>query len=143
MKHLKNIIFIIILITFNLSCNFNQETNQKELELKQKELDLKERELNLLENKNENTEKLSKKKIIKKELVYLYTANGGMVGYFNDGSVVGCPRCDFCKSNILAMHNKESSETWNLKKPNDFVSYEEDNGWVLINYKWQEKVPQF
>ena len=26
-----------------------------------------------------------------------------------------------------------------LKKPNDFISYEEDNGWVLINYVWKEK----
>lgn len=92
----------------------------------------------------QKTVQKSKKNIIqKKELVYLYAANGGMIGYFSDGSVVGCPRCDFCKSNILAMFKKKSSEKWNLKKPNDFTSYEEDNGWVLVNYKWNEKVPQF
>ncbi len=79
----------------------------------------------------------------KKELVYLYTANGGMVGYFSDGSVGGCPRCNFCRSNILAMFKEKPWRKWDLKKPDDFVSYEEDNGWVLINYKWKEKVPQF
>lgn len=79
----------------------------------------------------------------KKELVYLYRANGGMIGYFSDGSVVGCPRCDFCKSNILAMFKEKPMKKWDLKKPGDFVSYEQDNGWVLINYKWKEKVPQF
>ena len=80
----------------------------------------------------------------KKELVYLYAGNGGMVGYFSDGSVVGCPKCDFCKSSILAMFKeKPRSGKWNLKKPDDFVSYEEDKGWVLVNYKWKEKVPQY
>lgn len=66
-----------------------------------------------------------------------------MLGYFSDGSVVSCPRCDFCKSNILAMFKKKPFEKWNLKKPSDFTSYAEDNGWVLVNYKWNEKVPQF
>ena len=79
----------------------------------------------------------------KKELVYLFTANGGMVGYFSDGTVVGCPRCDFCRSNILAMFKEKPMGTWDLKKPEDFISYEADKGWVLINYKWKEKVPQF
>jgi hypothetical protein len=80
----------------------------------------------------------------KKELVYLYTGNGGLVGYFSDGSVVGCPKCDFCKSSILAMFKeKPRSGKWNLKKPDDFVFYEEDKGWVLVNYKWKEKVPQY
>ena len=81
--------------------------------------------------------------IQKKELVYLFTSNGGMVGYYSDGTVVACPRCDFSKSNILAMCKKKPMGKWNLKKPDDFISYEEDNGWVLINYKWKEKVPQF
>lgn len=78
-----------------------------------------------------------------KELVYLYRANGGMIGYFSDGTVVGCPKCDFCRSNILAMFKEKPMRKWDLKTPTDFVPYEKDNGWVLINYKWQEKVPQF
>jgi hypothetical protein len=75
----------------------------------------------------------------KKKLVYLYTSNGGMVGYYSDGSVVGCPRCEFLESNLLRMLKEKPTGKWNLKKPNDFISYEEDNGWVLINYVWKEK----
>jgi hypothetical protein len=92
--------------------------------------------------------KITKKSIYKdnkqnKELVYLFTANGGVVGYFSDGSVVGCPRCDFCRTNILVMFKEKPMGKWDLKKPLGFVSDEGDNGWVLINYKWKEKVPQF
>ncbi|MFM2385631.1 MAG: hypothetical protein RL660_388 [Bacteroidota bacterium] len=85
----------------------------------------------------------AKRSTKKKELVYLYAANGGMVGYFSDGSVVECPRCDFCRSNILAMFKEKPMRQWDLKKPKGFVSYKVDNGWVLIKYKWKEKVPQF
>jgi hypothetical protein len=86
------------------------------------------------------TKKISNKESKqKKELVYLYTSNGGMIGYYSDGSVVGCRGCDFIKSNLLEMLKEKPMEKWNLKKPNDFISYEEDNGWVLINYVWKEK----
>jgi hypothetical protein len=40
------------------------------------------------------------------------------------------------------MFKEKPMRKWDLKKPDDFVSYEEDNGWVLINYKWKQKVPQ-
>ena len=85
----------------------------------------------------------TKKTKHKKELVYLFAANGGMVGYFSDGSVVGCPKCDFCKSNILAMFKEKPFGTWDLKNPEDFSSSDENNNWVLVNYKWKQKVPQF
>ena len=86
---------------------------------------------------------ISKNIKYKKKLVYLYTANGGLIGYFSDSSIVSCIRCDFCKSNILAMFKDKSTVKWNLIKPSDFISYEKDNGWVLVNHKWNEKVPQF
>ncbi len=86
---------------------------------------------------------ISNDSIQKKELVYLYAANAGMVGYYTDGSVVVCPRCDFCSSNILGMSKEQPTGKWDLKKPENFVSYEEDKGWVLTNYEWKEKVPQF
>ena len=65
-----------------------------------------------------------------------------MLGYFSDGTVVGCPKCDFAKSNVIGMYNQEPIRRWNLKKPDGFTSYKEDKGWVLINYKWKVKVPQ-
>lgn len=149
MNLIKSIIGTSILILATLtSCLNNGENKAKELELKQKELELKEREISLKEKTlssqtketNQQAEQSTKK--TKKELVYLYTSNVGMVGYFSDGSVVSCPRCDFCKSNIMAMFKEKPMGSWDLVKPDDFVSYEEDNGWVLIDYKWNEKVPQ-
>lgn len=98
---------------------------------------------NYIEAQNKTKSKSTTHQKQQKKLVYLYTANGGMVGYYDDGTVVGCPRCDFCRSNILAMLKVKPMGKWDLKKPDDFISYEEDNGWVLINYKWKEKVPQF
>ncbi len=86
--------------------------------------------------------KISNKEIKQnRKLVYLYVSNGGMVGYFNDGSVIACPQCDFTRSNLLSMSQKRPFRKWNLKKPDDFISFEEDNGWVLINYKWKVKAP--
>jgi hypothetical protein len=75
----------------------------------------------------------------KRQLVYLYASNGGIMGYYNDGTVVGCPRCEFTKSTLVDMAKQKPMGKWNLKKPDDFVSYEEDNGWVLINYQWKLK----
>ncbi len=98
---------------------------------------------NNVEAQSKAKSKTTKQKKQEKKLVYLFTANGGMVGYYDDGSVVGCPRCDFCRSNILAMLKEKPMGKWDLKKPDDFISYEDDKGWVLINYKWKEKVPQF
>jgi hypothetical protein len=71
----------------------------------------------------------------------LFTANGGMLGYFNDGTVVGCPRCDFCESNILSMYKEKSVRRWDLTQPEDYDP--NDKSWVLVNYEWKEKVPQY
>lgn len=145
----KSIIGTAFLILLTLtSCSNSEENKVKELELKQKELELKEREISLKEKNFNKERKVTTQQLeqttnkTKKELVYLYTSNGGMVGYFSDGSVVGCPRCDFCKSNVLAMFKEKPMGSWDLVKPDDFVSYEEDYGWVLIDYKWNKKVPQ-
>lgn len=150
MNLIKFIIGTSFLILATLtSCSNNGENKAKELELKQKELELKEREISLKEKSLNKKTKETKQQVeqitkkTKKELVYLYTANGGMIGYFSDGSIVACPRCDFCKSNIMAMFKVKPTGSWNLVKPDDFVSHEEDNGWVLIDYKWNEKVPQY
>ncbi|MCC6515207.1 MAG: hypothetical protein IT275_02530 [Chitinophagales bacterium] len=153
------LIFIFFFGTLT-SCSNNQENKTKELELKQKELDLKEREISLRENEAQQKQKLkieeSTKKPIannknKKELRYLYHANGGIIGYFSDGTIVGCPRCDFCRSNIQAMFNDKPHSTYEVmsdgsllinNSDREFPSYNDDNGWALIDYKWNEKVPQ-
>lgn len=77
----------------------------------------------------------------KRKLAYLYVANGGLIGYFNDGTVVGCPKCDFCRNNTSSFYKMKVIKHWNLHKPDNFISYHQDNGWVLVNYKWYAKVP--
>lgn len=150
----------ILLAILLISCNRNEETKQKEkeLELKQKELELKEREISLQEKKVEkqsvpqnNKKEVKQKKSKSRELQYLYHANGGMIGYFDDGTIVGCPQCDFCRSSILEMFNLDPMGTYEVqsdgsllvnKSEREFPNFKDDNGWALINYKWNEKVPQ-
>jgi ferredoxin len=137
---------------------------QKEIELKEKELELKEREINLKEkqaqqqpSKRSTTDQnpMPQKKASvsnKKELRYLYYANGGVVVYFDDGTIVGCPRCDFCRTTILAMFNDKPHSTYAVQgdgsllinnSAREFPNHSKDPGWALIAYKWLEKVPQY
>ena len=153
---------ILFLISFMIfSCENNNTIKLKELELKQKELELKEREIKLnevkfKENRDSNFEAKQTQKVAKpinkKELRYLYHANGGMLLYFNDGTIVGCPRCDFIKSNIVASFSAEPDGTYTVEEDGsllinnndkEFPNYNEDNGWALIDYKWNKKVPQY
>ena len=42
-----------------------------------------------------------------RQLQSLYFANGGLIGYFDDGTIVGCPRCDLLDENIDLMKSRE------------------------------------
>lgn len=101
--------------------------------------------------KNKETDRTKKKS--KRELRYLYFANGGIVGYFDDGTVTGCPRCDFCRSNIIAMFDEKPYGTYTVQPDGsllidghnkEFPEYDETmpDGWALIDYKWYIKPPQ-
>lgn len=126
---------------FFASCS----NKQKELDLKEKELELKERELDLQEKGFAEKKIKPKKKVNSNErrLRHLYTANGGLRGYFSDGTTVGCPRCDFCKSNIEAMFNAKPDGTYSNEEVFNEANRSDDDGWVLKDYKWTTKVPQF
>lgn len=160
---MKNYILTILLTYFSLftnSCNNSNEIKQKELELKERELVLKEKEIEQKERgvvsqpslKNSPKAKAEIKRF-KKELRYLFFANGGIRGYFDDGTIVGCPRCDFCKSNIEAMFNEKPIGTYIVEEDGTLVidGSEKENpeyrnsdydGWALIDYKWYIKPPQ-
>ncbi|GEM_PF-1424888 len=162
MKKKSNGVLILIAClfasVFAISCN-DSKPNPKELELKQKELELKEREISLREQETNETRKNStqadKQSATggnKRELRYFYYANGGLRGFFNDGTIVGCARCEFCRSNILQMFNDTPIGTYEVqsdgsllvnKSEREFPDYQSDKGWVLIDYKWNEKVPQY
>lgn len=159
-SRLLYLIILIFLFSF-MRCNLEQSSKQKELELKEKELELIEKELKIKESKSlidsqyiENSELKNRNKERKhsKELRFLYASNAGIVGYFDNGTVVVCPKCDFCRSNILTMFNENPSGIYEINNDGslqvnhserEYPNYNEDKGWVLINYKWNEKVPQF
>ncbi len=78
-----------------------------------------------------------------KELRYLFFGNGGLVGYFSDGTKAGCPRCDFCKSNIEELFAQESMGAYTNEEVVNEINEGGTEGWALIDYKWKIKVPQF
>ena len=96
----------------------------------------------------------SKEKAKKRELRYLFFANGGIVGYFDDGTIAGCPRCDFCKSNIVAMFNEKTYGKYKVENDGSLTINGDEHlvpafnpgdidGWALIDYKWKIKPPQY
>lgn len=87
----------------------------------------------------------------KRELRYLYYSNGGLVGYFNDGTIAGCPRCDLLKSNVDQLYLEKTFNTYTEKngvlqiKGGEFEYPKKNNesgsdGWAMINYKGIETV---
>jgi len=157
MKSIALLVIIVLSFPFSGCSNENAATKTKELELKEKELQLRERELSFKEQQSLSTsqqpqiqEQKSKRS---RELRYLFFANGGIVGYFDDGTITGCPRCDFCKSNILGMFNKEPHGTYIVQTDGSLLingtdkevptySNADVDGWALIDYKWFIKPPQ-
>lgn len=65
-----------------------------------------------------------------RNLRFLFFANGGLIGYFSDGTIAGCPRCDLIKENITALHNKEPHSKFKVE--NGFL-ISESNDSILIN----------
>lgn len=135
--------------------NFNKI---RELDLKPKEIKINEKE-NWLQRRNGQTtdinwkSKISNKKKQPKKLRYLFFANGGITGYYNNNTYTGCPRCDFCKSNILNMYSAAVAGTYviqhdgslllnngNMERP---TTESNTGSWALINYKWHIKPPQY
>ncbi|MBC7391408.1 MAG: zinc ribbon domain-containing protein [Opitutaceae bacterium] len=90
------------------------------------------------------------------KLQYLIATNAGMIGFYNDGTMRYCPKCDFDESNIESMYMGEIYAKYILVK-NEYFSakhdgedyhfplYDSDNSghihmdWALFNYKWIRK----
>lgn len=81
-----------------------------------------------------------------RKLRYLYFANGGLIGFYSDGSVAGCPRCDLLVDNINTMNDKEPYTTYKVEggklvlANNEVMVPANTPGntpeWALIDYKW-------
>ncbi|WP_034665311.1 hypothetical protein [Cellulophaga sp. E6(2014)] len=44
-----------------------------------------------------------------KRLKYLFYSNGGLIGYFSDGTITGCARCDPDLENISSMYSSQTT----------------------------------
>ncbi len=84
-----------------------------------------------------------------KKLKYLLSANGGSIGYFDDGSVVGCPRCDFDENVEESLLHLEVIANYTIYPTYLFVKYPDyeskefffdeygsvNDDWKIINYQ--------
>lgn len=149
---MKKILLLSLVCVAFYGCD--NSLKEKELALKERELNLREKELEL-KLKEENKTNATSKKVAKKEtrrLRYLYFANGGLVGYFNDGTIAGCPRCDLAKVNIEYLYSAESHAKYTIKNGCLLIDDEREecpkmptntsDGWAMIDYNWNVRVSQ-
>lgn len=96
---------------------------------------------------NKTIDKVSFKKN-EKRLRYLFFANGGLIGYFDDGTIVGCPRCDLMDENINEMYSMKSIRKYEVradgsllvdKREIEYPRKQNEEGiseWAMIDYNW-------
>jgi hypothetical protein len=115
-------ITILLLSVLFSSCFNNKDSNKNNIENQ--------------ENKNIETKE-------NKKLQFLYFSNGGLIGYFDDGTIVGCPRCDLMAENIEAIKTREPHSKFKLEngilisEQGDSISINSmrNNEWAIVNYK--------
>ncbi|MDU1890619.1 MAG: hypothetical protein E6767_08000 [Dysgonomonas sp.] len=83
-----------------------------------------------------------------RKLRYLFSSNGGLVGYFDDGTVAACPRCDLLDVNVEALYRSDVWRTYIIESDGallidgemkEYPVIMEERGyqeWVMIDYKW-------
>lgn len=103
--------------------------------------------------KNITKKKEGKKTIIdttKHQLLHVFYSNGGLLAFYNDGTVTGCPKCDLNESNIELLKSKEPFATYTCDDKAIYVLYEDGsknemqfyvNGeisedWAIKDGKW-------
>lgn len=136
-KTCLSLFLVLYIFSFN-GCTKDDSLKERELNLKEKELNIREKELDKKENSSIKEEKENKQK-----LQYLFSSNGGLIGYFNDGSVASCPRCDLIRENVKGLYKQKSNGTFTVNndgtltvKGSGKIDPKQEDGWVMINYKW-------
>ncbi|MFV0305941.1 MAG: hypothetical protein ACK5IC_10730 [Moheibacter sp.] len=97
-----------------------------------------------------DTNSITNQETQERNLRFLFYANGGLIGYFNDGTITGCPRCDLMTENITVLYNKEPYS--NFKVENGFLISELNDSilihsmtkreWAIIEYENQIDNPK-
>ena len=79
---------------------------------------------------------------------FLWFSNGGLIGYYENGDVKICTKCDPIKSNILRLNNSEKFDTYTYtykdsciltsKEINciNFSTLDKNPFWLIVDYKW-------
>jgi hypothetical protein len=131
------IVFIIIRVIIPSGRNFDRQAHDNQNTIQAKAIQQKSNE-EILQDKNKQSLTTIAKEGAEvplnisntsqsKKLRYLFYANGGLLGYFDDGSITACGRCDLSKESIKALY---------LEKP--FKTYTVENGFLLIDGKGKE-----
>ena len=80
-----------------------------------------------------------------RKLRYLFYANGGLIGYYDDGTVTGCQKCILTKVNIDAMNLVKPFKTYVVKLDGSLLTDDKDvqhpnindtSEWAMVDYKW-------
>ncbi len=71
-----------------------------------------------------------------RKLRYLSATNGGLIGYFSDGTIASCPRCDLIKSNVENLSSASVTGTYDPTKMSKTMDYHTESDWAMWDYKW-------
>ncbi len=120
MKNIKYI--LLILIVSNLSCKNNQTSKNTEGAIDTK------KKIEIQQNR---------------QLQFLFFANGGLIGYFDDGTISSCPRCDLTDESIASLKNKKPYSKFKIvdkvliSEQGDTIPINsmKNNEWAIVNYK--------
>ncbi len=99
--------------------------------------------------KYDSTENSSNDLIIdsaNKLLKYLFYSNGGLRGYFDDGTITGCPKCDLTQENLNSLYSSQVIGTYVIEG-DALVSSEGEReypdtiqDWAMIDFRWIKKI---
>tara|TARA_R110002072_G_scaffold282761_1_gene445843 strand:- start:68318 stop:68695 length:378 start_codon:yes stop_codon:yes gene_type:complete len=95
----------------------------------------------------QNYEELSSDRSNFPTLRFLWASNGGLIGYYSDGSIRGCSKCDLLLENLERMKNSNSKGNYLFE--NGCIIEENQEPlcidpkvdkthpfWIVVNYKW-------
>ncbi len=141
MQHIILLLFLTILMT---NCNNGNSTREKELALKERELFIKEETLKQQELNRKEPATSTKKP---RKLRYLYFANGGLIGYFDEGTVTVCPGCELLQDNIKGVYQTRVIKKYTLQSDGSLLADDHERkypgkgsngfteGWAMVDYK--------
>ena len=82
-----------------------------------------------------------------RKLRFVSFSNGGIIGYFNDGTISACARCDLTKENIEKLRSENVLRTYKYQnhkiiiEESDTIDIKNNNeNWAMLDYQWMVKL---